>query len=116
MSKRIEQVNELIRQEVGKILLKEVPIPKDCLVTITRVKTSPDLRNSSIMLSVFPPESKDDVMDILKRNAGKVQSVLHSALYMRPLPRIRFRIDKIEERAERIESLIDSVEEELGEE
>ena len=39
MSNRIQRVNSLIKDELGKILLREVDFPKDVLVTITGVET-----------------------------------------------------------------------------
>ena len=51
MARRIEQVNDLIRQELGFIVDREVDFPIDSLVTITRVSTSPDLHYADIFMS-----------------------------------------------------------------
>jgi len=43
MAERIPRVNQLIQEELGKILHREIEFPEDVLVTITRVEASPNL-------------------------------------------------------------------------
>ena len=54
MSHRINQVNELIKQELNDLLVSELEFTKGCLVTITAVETSKDLRHAKIWVSVLP--------------------------------------------------------------
>lgn len=110
MKKRLEQVNELIKQEVGEIILREVPIPLEFLVTISHVVTTPNLKEARIFLTVFPSDKTAGVLKILKKNIGRIQFLLNKKLMMRPLPRISFKIDEIEKRAERIEAILDELE------
>jgi len=49
MSQRIQRVNGLIKQEISKILLKEIDF-SDILVTITNIDTSPDLKSCKIKI------------------------------------------------------------------
>jgi ribosome-binding factor A len=48
MSQRLERVNELLRQEISKLLLREIDFV-DILVTVTNVNTSPDLKQAKIL-------------------------------------------------------------------
>jgi len=43
-----KKVNELLKRELGKIILKEGNFPKNVLVTITQVQTSKDLREVKV--------------------------------------------------------------------
>ena len=54
MANRIPKVNELIKREISKMILKEIEFPKDVLVTVTRVQTSSNLSDSNIYISVLP--------------------------------------------------------------
>ena len=67
MSQRIEKINTLLKQEVGKALLSEMNFPLDVLVTIIRVNVSKDLRYADVFISVLPFEKKDET----KRHSKK---------------------------------------------
>ncbi|MFH0906666.1 MAG: ribosome-binding factor A [bacterium] len=105
MSQRIQKVNELLRQEISKLLLQEVDF-NDTLVTITNVDTSPDLRQSKIKISIIPEKNHEFVLEIIKRKIFHIQQKLNKKLYMRPIPKICFEIDKIEIKAQKIEELL----------
>jgi ribosome-binding factor A len=109
MSHRIEQVNELIRSELGSLLLSEMEWPAGCLVTILRVETSKDLRHAKVWVSVMPAYLLSKAMERLKKNAGHLQFELNKRLSLKPLPRIRFVVDKTEEQAGEIEQLLDRI-------
>ncbi|MBU4030756.1 ribosome-binding factor A [Patescibacteria group bacterium] len=105
---RIEKVNELLRQEVSKLLLKEVDF-EGAFVTITNVDTAPNLQQSKIMISVLPNEKIEKVLDIMSRNIFHLQKSLNKKLYMRPVPKMIFEIDKVEEHAQRIEEILGKI-------
>jgi ribosome-binding factor A len=111
MSHRILQVNELIRQELGKLLLTEIEFPKNCLATITQVETSKDLRHTKIWLSVIPITYTKKVLEKLNKNVGHLQFLLNKKLTMKPLPRLSFVIDETEKKASEIEQLLDRIKE-----
>lgn len=111
MSHRILQVNELIRQELGKLLLTEVEFPKGCLVTITSVETAKDLRYAKVWLSVIPRLYTKKVLDKLTKRVGYLQFLLNKRLRMKPLPRLTFKIDETEQKAAEIEKLLDQIKE-----
>jgi len=111
MSHRTEQVSEVIRHEISRLLLTEVEFPKNCLVTITRVSTSPDLRHAKILVSVMPVAYTGKALERLRQNAGQLQFQLNQKLSLKPLPRISFGIDATEKQAAEIEALLDRIKE-----
>ena len=111
MSHRIQQVNEVIRQELNTIMLTEVEFPSGCLVTIVNADTSKDLRHSKIWLSVMPTYYIPKVLEKLKKNKGHLEYLLHGRLEMKPLPKLSFGIDETEKKAQEIEELLDSIKE-----
>lgn len=111
MSYRIQQVNELVKQELNKLLLTEIEFPRNCLVTITKVEASKDLRHAKVLLSIIPVSYTKKVLDRLKVKIGHLQFLLNKKLTMKPLPRIKFIIDETEKKAQGIEQLLDRIKE-----
>ncbi len=105
MSQRIQRVNELIKQEISKILLKEIDFT-DILVTITNVDTSPDLKNCKIKISVIPTDKSELALEIIKKRIYPVQQELNKKLHLKYVPKISFEIDQIESKAQRIEEIL----------
>lgn len=106
MSLRIEKVNELIKQEVGKIILSEINFSTDIMVTVMRAEVSKDLRYADVFISVLPFEEKEVAEEILKENIYFIQKILNKKLFMKPLPRIKFKIDDTGEYVGKIDELI----------
>jgi ribosome-binding factor A len=106
MTQRILKVNELIKQEVGKLFLTEMNFPADVLVTVIEVETSKDLRYADVFISVFPFKKADEIIEALKEQVYFLQKIINKKLSMKPLPRIRFVIDEGGERMGRIEELL----------
>lgn len=106
---RIDRVNELVREELSQLMLREIDLPRDTLVTITRVACSPDLEHARVWISILPSDHADNVMQLLTVKIGELQHGLNATLKMLPVPRIRFLIDDTEDRAARIEGILDSL-------
>ncbi|MBL7141771.1 30S ribosome-binding factor RbfA [Patescibacteria group bacterium] len=105
-SKRVEQVNELIKREMSRIFLREVEAPEGSLITITRVETSSDLLEAKIWVSVFPINKAKVVLTDLLKKIGYLQGLLNRRLVMKPLPRIKFLSDQTEEEVSQVEDLL----------
>jgi len=105
MSQRIQQVNELLKQEVSQLLLKEIDFDH-ILVTITNVNTSPDLKNCKISISVIPTEKNELALKIIEKNIYHLQQALNRRIRLKFSPKIRFEIDQIEAKAQRIEEIL----------
>ena len=50
---RIEKLQELIKQEVGKMLLYDIKDPRIGFVTVTEVEMTGDLREAKIYVSIM---------------------------------------------------------------
>ena len=107
MSKRIEQVNELIQRELGKIILREIDFPQGIMVTLTRVETSVDLGQSKVYVSCFPRGKTKSVLGILNQNIYDIQQGLNKRLKMRIIPKIFFAAERETAEAGRIEELLE---------
>ncbi len=108
-TKRILRINELLKRELGQLFLKEVEFPKDVLVTITRVDTSPDLREAIVSISSLPDSKIKAVQKILSYRIYDLQQEINKKLRMRPIPKIIFREEKEVGQAAKIEELLHKI-------
>ena len=102
MSRRTERVNELIREELSDLILRDLRDPRlDGLISLTRVEVTPDLYNARIHVSVMS-ETADQAaaLKALNAAAGYLHKELVHRLEMRRIPFLTFVLDKsIEEGA-----------------
>ena len=107
MSHRIEKINKLIQKEISQILLEEIDFEGD-LVTVTEVRSSPNLTSGKVLITVIPknyPTNKflDDskiksiekeVLNKIQGNIYDIQKQINKKLKIRPVPKIYFEIDE----------------------
>ena len=105
----MEKVNELIKQEVARLLEVEVEWPTNWLVTVTKVKTLPDLKQATVYLSVFPFNQTGTALHLAGRATRAIQEQLNNELTTHTVPKIRFVIDSTEQRAAAIDEVLDSL-------
>jgi len=109
MGKRIEQVNQLIKEELSQIILREIELPPGILLTLTRVETSVDLRQAKVFISVIPENKREKVSEAVNRNIYDLQQRLNKRLNMRPVPKIRFIEEKETAEAGKIEEILEKL-------
>lgn len=110
---RIPRVNELLKKEVGGILLREVGLP-GVLITITRVETSPALLDAKVYFSVMPEDRTGEVAKILKKEVYGIQQKINKRLKMRPVPKIRFTEERLTKEAGKIEKILEEIKKDEG--
>ena len=112
MNPRIPKINQLLQEELGTILLRELELPDGVLVTVTRVDASGNLQEAKVYISVMPEARYEEVMLELKREIFNIQQTLNKKLRMRPVPRIRWAVETKTAEAQRIEELLEKTREE----
>ncbi|MDO8474167.1 MAG: 30S ribosome-binding factor RbfA [bacterium] len=112
MNPRIPKVNQLLQEELGEILLRELDLPDGVLVTITRVDASGNLQEARVYISVMPEARSEEVMLGLERDIFSIQQALNKRLRMRPVPRIKWTVETKTSEAQRIEELLEKTKEE----
>lgn len=105
---RHERVAEEIRHEVSIMLGGELKDPRIAgLVTVTEVRLTPDLRQARIFVSVMGSEAEQaSTLAGLGAAAGYVRRELTQRLRLRRGPEIHWILDRSEEYAEHIETLL----------
>jgi ribosome-binding factor A len=112
MSFRIDQINEVIRRNMGEIISREISLKPGIFVTITKVDTARDLGYSHIFISIFPEKEAGYVMETLRKEIYEIQGILNRRLHLKKLPHIEFRIDRTELKADEIEKIFKTLENE----
>ena len=104
---RPDRVGEGIRQEISQLLLSEVHDPGIGLVTLTRVKVSPDLQLARVYYTQIGDEkAKRETRKALERATPFLRRQLGSRIRLRRVPEIRFEFDESVENQDRIERIL----------
>lgn len=61
-SKRQEKIARMLQKELGEIFMLYAKKLQGTLISVTRVKVSPDLSVTHTSLSIFPSEKADEVL------------------------------------------------------
>lgn len=111
MSQRTERVDELLREEIGALLQKEVADPRIGFATITDIETSPDLRHAKVWVSVIGGKAdRDETLRALQQAMGFIRHELGRRLRIRRIPELHVRLDETAERGTRILHLLNELE------
>lgn len=113
MSHRIEQVNSVINKTLGTILPTYLPGDKQGLVTITDVKTSPDMSATTVWISVFGKDH-EQVLKSLNKQLYAIQGDLNKHVNFKKNPRITFKLDESGDQVARITHLIEEEKKDSG--
>lgn len=103
---RQEKIAELVKEEVGKIIIKDIDIDPNILLTITHVKVSPDLAHATIFISTLAPEQEEGALSVLRANIRDIQHTLNRKFRTRPVPKIVFSVDTAYEREHRLHDIL----------
>ena len=112
VSRRILQINNLMRKEISDILRREVNDPRlnSGFVAITEVETAADLKNATIYVSdVTGTLDRNEIMTALQKAGGFIHSALFPRLDLRIVPFLHFKWDSSIENGVNIYSKIESV-------
>ena len=111
MSQRTERVDELLRQEIGALLSKEVADPRIGFATITDVETSPDLRHAKVWVSVIGQKGdRDETVRALQGAMPFIRHELGRRLRIKRIPDLHVRLDDTAERGTRVLHLLSELE------
>jgi ribosome-binding factor A len=107
MSRRTDRIADELQALVAGLLLREIKDPRIGLVTVTKVKISPDLRHARVYFSTLGNEQqRTQSLRGLTSAAGFIRSQVARRLNLRVAPAIAFEFDDSLEQAERVARLL----------
>jgi ribosome-binding factor A len=105
---RMRRVDEAVRAVLSDAIAKDLQDPRVGFVTVTGVKTSPDLRHARVYVSVLGDEqARSESLEGLRSAHGFLQGHLASELPLKHTPTLTFEYDESIDRGMRISELID---------
>ena len=105
---RMRRVDEAVREVLSDVLTHEVKDPRVGFVTVTDVKTSPDLSHARVYVSVLgDAEAVSASLEGLRSAQGFLQGRIGGELRLKHTPALSFFHDDTAERAQRLERLMD---------
>lgn len=116
MSIHAERVAELVQREVARILQREYADQLQPMVTITRARMTGDLSIAYVYASVLgdSSEEREATFKQLKALEPDIREQLASRIRhkVREIPELKFFLDESYQRAKRMETLFDRIQEE----
>lgn len=111
MTARTDRIDQLLRQEIGAILSKDVQDPRIGFVTVTDVETAPDLSVARVWVSVIgQPSEREQTMKALQHALPFVRHELGSRIRLRRIPELQLRGDDTVQRGTRVLQLLAELE------
>ena len=106
---RQQKVARQIQKDISDIFTKEgAPFVAGTMVSVTKVRVSPDLSFAKIYISVFPFSESERVLDTITVNISQVRKALGNRIrrQMRIVPELAFGIDDSLEYISHIDDLL----------
>ena len=105
---RQAKISRLLQKELAQIFQGQTRRMHGMMVSVTRVKISPDLSVCTAYLSVFPSEKAEEVINNVNTNAKTIRYDLGQRIrnQVRIIPELRFFIDDSLDYIDRIDEQI----------
>jgi ribosome-binding factor A len=115
--RRPERVADILQEEISQIVGYELEDPRLTMVTVTDVRLSDNLRNAQVFVTVTGDEEEHRLaLEALRKAAPYVRKQLSLSLNLPRTPEIHFLRDRVEEKGERVDQLLEKIEQEWKEE
>jgi len=110
-STRQKKVSRLIQKELADIFLKKGnELAHGKLISITKVRVSPDLSFAKVYISIFPAANREDILKSIEVHSHKIRFELGQKIrsQLRIVPDIAFHIDDSLDYIDKIDKLLKS--------
>jgi ribosome-binding factor A len=104
MPQRNEKLANLIKELSAQFLNRENN--RTSLITVTDCNTSPDMKHSTIFITVLPDAKEHDALDFAKRKRGELREYLKKNMNVKIIPFIDIQIDRGEKHRQKIDELL----------
>lgn len=109
-SNRMDRVNEELKKEISLIIDQDLKNPNITgIISVTKVKTSPDLKFAKVYISLLNCKSKMNTIEGLKNAAGYIRTEIAKRVNLRYTPELVFKIDESMEYGSKIENILKEI-------
>lgn len=107
---RFGRVNEEIMKAISHTITYELKNPDVTgMISVTRVKTTPDLKYAKVYVSLLNSKSIEKTMNGLKESAGFIRSQVAKIVNLRITPELVFEYDDSIEHGEKIDNILKQI-------
>ena len=104
---RVEKVQELMKQEISQIILRELKDPRIGFVTVTSVECTGDLREAKVYVSLMGNEAQVKAYwSGLNSSLGFIRRKIGKRIRLRVTPELSFALDKSLDYSAHIQELL----------
>lgn len=113
-SNRMSRIDEELKKELSNIISYELQNSKITgMVSVTKVKTTPDLRYAKVYVSILNSKNRKETLVGLKQASGFIRSQIANRINLRITPELVFELDESLEYGAKIDSIIESISKDL---
>ncbi|MBO4827363.1 MAG: 30S ribosome-binding factor RbfA [Prevotella sp.] len=107
---RQNRIARLLQKELAEIFQSQTRMMHGVMVSVTRVRISPDLSICTAYLSIFPSERAEEIIGNINKNNKTIRYELGTRVrnQLRIVPELRFFIDDSLDYIEHIDELLKS--------
>lgn len=107
---RMSKVDEEFKREISIIIDQELKNPNITgLISVTKVKTSSDLKMARVYLSMINSKSKKNTFQAIKNASGFIRTELAKRVNLRYTPELIFELDETLEYGEKIDNILNEI-------
>ena len=107
---RNERINEEYKKEISNIIDNKLKNPNVTgLISVTKVKVTPDLKFAKVYISLLNCDSKKNTLEGLKNATGFIRTEIAKRINLRYTPEFVFEIDDSMENGARIERILKDI-------
>lgn len=104
---RLNRINEELKKEISNIISFELKNPElTGLISVTKVKITPDLKYAKVYVSMLNSKSKEKTLEALKKSSGYIRSSIAKKVNLRITPELVFEEDDSMEYGMKIDSIL----------
>ena len=105
---RLSKIERLIQKELSELFRKQTALMRGTLVSVSKVRVSPDLSNAKVYLSIFPSEKGKEMLESIEKNKKTIRFDLGQIVRMqlRRIPELDFYLDDTLDYVEKIDKLL----------
>jgi len=107
---KLNRIDEELKKELSNIISYELKNPKITgLISVTDVKTTPDLKYSRVYISILNAKNTKVTLANLKKASGFIRKEIAKRMNMRVTPEFVFLLDETLEYGAKIDSILSDI-------
>ena len=105
---RLSKIERLLQKELSELFRRQTAMMRGILVTVSKVRVSPDLGLAKVYLSVFPPDKSEELLTSIEKNKKTLRYDLGQIVrtQLRRIPDLMFYPDDSLDYVEKIDKLL----------